>query len=103
MKPTLLSSLAKTLPQSAPVMPAYRALHKYLVDRYAGVVVLTFAEVQDLIGAPLPDAARLESEWWADVRADGTSSDQSTAWTSAKRSATANVIAQKVTFKSVIA
>ena len=35
-----------------------------LVNRYANTVVLTFAEIEDLLGFTLPDPARLHSEWW---------------------------------------
>ena len=40
-------------------------LHKYLADRYADTVVLTFAEIEDLIGFALPARARLSAEWWS--------------------------------------
>ena len=102
MKSTLLSSLAMTLPHAAAVAPEYQPLYKYLNDRYATTVVLTFAEIQDLVGFTLPDNARLQNDWWADVCADGSSSPQSAAWTSAKRSSRPNLIAQKVTFESVM-
>ena len=42
----------------------YRLLHKYLRDRFADRVVLTFGEIEDLIGFSLPEAARLEPAWW---------------------------------------
>ena len=42
----------------------YRTLHKYLQDRYADTVVMTFGEIEDLIGFSLPDAARVEPAWW---------------------------------------
>jgi len=42
----------------------YQLLHKYLEERFAGTVVLTFAEIEDLIGSALPDQARSEPEWW---------------------------------------
>jgi hypothetical protein len=101
MKPTLLSSLARTLPQPAQVPPAYRPLHKYLADRYAVVVVLTLDEIQDLLGFSLPDEARLQSDWWSDIRADGSSSPQSSAWISAQRSSVPSLLARKVTFRTV--
>lgn len=47
----------------------YRALHKYLHERYADTIVMTFGEIEDLIGFSLPDAARVEPAWWA-IRAD---------------------------------
>jgi hypothetical protein len=48
------------------VMPGtYKALYQYLENRYANTVVLTFAQIEDLLGFPLPDAARLDHAWWA--------------------------------------
>ena len=58
--------------QSA-VTSEYRSLHKYLYDRFADSVVLTFAEIEDLLGFTLPDAARLEQGWWANADPDSTS------------------------------
>ena len=34
----------------------YLLLYKYLENRYANTVVLTFAEIEDLLGFALPDA-----------------------------------------------
>ena len=58
-----------TTPGSHPsaVTSEYRSLHKYLYDRYADSVVLTFAEIEDLIGSALPDQARSEPEWWTNA------------------------------------
>ena len=36
----------------------YLLLYKYLENRYANMVVLTFAEIEDLLGFALPDQAR---------------------------------------------
>jgi hypothetical protein len=101
MKPTAVSSLSLTLPAHAVTAP-YRPLHKHLVDRYAETVVLTFAEIDDLLGGGLPDVARLQADWWADVNADGSVSPQSQSWTAARRSSTPNLLARKVTFKTVM-
>ena len=38
-------------------------LYTYLRDRYANRVVLTFAEIEDLLGFALPDPARLQRGW----------------------------------------
>ena len=51
----------------------YRSLHKYLYDRFADSVVLTFAEIEDLLGFALPDVARLEQGWWASADPDRSS------------------------------
>ena len=66
-----------------PMLP----LHKALDGRYADTVVLTFAEIEDLIGVNLPEVARLEKEWWANGDADSTPSPQSRSWIRANRSA----------------
>ena len=76
----------------------YRLLYKYLHDRYADSVVLTFAEIEDLLGFTLPSDARVELSWWAnaDLRSP---SPQSLAWTQANRSATPRLQAQVVVFE----
>ncbi len=45
----------------------YLLLYRYLANRYANTVVLTFAEIEDLLGFALPDQARLHQEWWTDA------------------------------------
>jgi hypothetical protein len=42
----------------------YDSVCRYVENRYADTVVLTFAEVEDLLGFALPDPARLEAGWW---------------------------------------
>jgi hypothetical protein len=79
----------------------YRPLHKYLRDRYANTVVLTFQEIDDLLGAPLPEAAHRLLAWWTDPQADGSPSEQSLAWTQAGRTATPNFLARTVRFERV--
>ena len=46
-------------PQGRTMSGKYRLLYKYLEDRYAKTVVLTFGEIEDLLGFSLPDQARL--------------------------------------------
>lgn len=74
----------------------YLSLHRYLDNRFAGTVVLTFAQIEDLLGFPLPDLARRYQDWWAD--AGSLPSAQSRAWTQASRSAEPNLLAQTVMF-----
>jgi hypothetical protein len=75
---------------------AYRSLHTYLVNRYSSLVVMTFAEVEDLLGSPLPAGARQDLEWW---NADNDQNfEHSNSWRLANRTAVANLAAQKVTF-----
>lgn len=79
----------------------YRWLYEYLEKRYANTVVLTFGQVEDLLGFSLPDLARTEPGWWTipDIStAEGRCSD---AWTLASRTARPNLMAQTVTFERV--
>ena len=80
---------------------AYRALEVYLTGRYADTVVLTFGEIDDLLGFALPEAARRRTEWWTDDAADGGESPQSHAWTRGGRTAKPNLLARSVVFTRV--
>jgi hypothetical protein len=87
---------------SFPSVPAvYRVFHDYLKDRYADTVVLTFDEIEDLLGFPLPDAARLRAEWWANDDEASGASIQSRAWMQASRTAKPNLFARTVVFERV--
>ena len=56
---------------------AYRALHGYLKDGpEGGALRASFAEIERVLGFPLPPSARARPAWWAN---DG-ESDQSQAW-----------------------
>ena len=72
----------------------YVHLYEYLHRRFANTVVLTFGEIEDLLGFPLPDLARRRREWWTDADA----SSHSDAWVLASRSALPNLPAQTVVF-----
>ena len=75
------------------VPPEYAGLHRYLHDRYASLVVLTFEQIESLLGFPLPGAARTELTWW-------TTPDRHTAaWVKAQRSAAPNLLARNVAFQ----
>ena len=76
----------------------FEPLQKYLRGRYADRVVLTFSQIEDLLGFPLPGPARLEPEWWAGAAASAPSA-QSESWTVAGRTATVNMSAQTVVFE----
>ena len=77
----------------------YKALHQYLEDRYANTVVLTFAQIEDLLGFTLPDSARVDPAWWANNDPNDTPPPHSRAWTLAHRTATPNLQAQTVMFE----
>jgi hypothetical protein len=78
---------------------AYGSLQKYLAGRYADSIVLTFREIEDLLGFALPDPARVESEWWGAATPGSSPSPQWQSWTLAKRHATANLSAETVLFE----
>jgi hypothetical protein len=84
---------------SHPTAGEYELLYRYLRDRYANRVVLTFAEIEDLLGFSLPDLARIEFAWWDGGDFAGAPSTQSFAWTLAERTATVNLQAQSVVFE----
>jgi hypothetical protein len=77
----------------------YRSLYRYLDNRFAGTVVLTFAQIEGLLGFPLPELARLRADWWATPESDDEPSTQSRSWIEASRTATPNLLAQSVTFE----
>jgi hypothetical protein len=77
----------------------YQLLHQYLRDRFADRVVLTFAQIEDLLGFPLPDSARRERAWWGAADPAALRSVQSEAWTLAGRTATVNLPARSVLFE----
>ena len=83
-------------PSDVPV--EYRALHKYLSERPADIIVLRIVEIEDLLGSKLPAPAHLQLEWWATTGVNPVS-PQSHAWTGAHRTATPNLGAQTVMFE----
>ena len=77
----------------------YLLLFNYLDARYANKVVLTFAEIEDLLGFALPARARLHQEWWTKTEIDVAGYTHSDCWTLASRTATPNLLAQTVVFE----
>lgn len=77
----------------------YQALHVYLQARYAGRVVLTFSEIEDLVGFPLPPRARIDATWWSPANARAGESRHTAAWTLANRVAAANLLSKRVVFE----
>ena len=79
------------------VVPEYQTLYAYLDHRHASTVVLTFLEMESLLGRPLPAVARHERDWW--TAAATRSSRQAEAWTMAGRTAQPNLGARTVVFE----
>ena len=79
------------------VPPEYLSLHTYLDHRYASVVVLTFEQMEALLGFALPAPASTEREWWTGAAVP--TNRYAEAWTGAGRTATPNLMARTVTFE----
>jgi hypothetical protein len=81
------------------VPSAYQPLYKYLRDRYASNVVLSFDQIEALTGTTLPAVARSDRAWWTDgaTRANR----HAEAWITAQRSAAPNLAARNVSFERV--
>jgi hypothetical protein len=77
----------------------YKLLYRYLEDRFANRVVLTFSQIEDLLGFALPQEARLQQEWWTNAAADALQPNYSDSWVMARRTAQPNLMAQTVVFE----
>ena len=77
---------------------SYDGLRDYLEKRYADSVVLTFAQVESLLGFRLSHSARVDRGWWSNDESAEWPHAQSRAWTCANRMATPNLGAQTVLF-----
>jgi hypothetical protein len=77
----------------------YRLLYEYLEGRYAHTVVLTFAEMESLMGFALPEVARTDPTWWTVADASMVEPRCSPAWILASRSAKPNLVAGTVIFE----
>ena len=87
--------------QQRRIAGAYQALHGYLDRRYADTAVLTFEQIESLIGFALPDRARTHDDWWAGDGTDAVASGHVDAWRLAGRTATPNLRARTVAFDRV--
>jgi hypothetical protein len=76
----------------------YLLLHTYLDTRFADTVVLTFAQIEDVLGFALPAQARLQPEWWTGATTNVVAPHHSDSWTLARRTAVPNLNAQIVSF-----
>jgi hypothetical protein len=79
----------------------YRLLHDYLRERYADTVVLTFDQIEDLLGSTLPTEARSDLGWWGRTTVIATEAHCSDAWVLAMRTARPNLQAKTVMFDRI--
>jgi hypothetical protein len=80
-----------------PVPAAYMPLYTYLDRRYAARVVLTFEQIESLLGFAPPSPAFADAEWWT---GPSRANDRHTAaWTAAHRSAAPQLSARIVAFE----
>ena len=91
------AAIGKLPGRTAKIPGKYVALHNYLANRYADMVVLTFSQLEDLLGFALPDSARTQREWWTNTDIDKSSCAD--AWILAGRTAKPNLLARTVTFE----
>ena len=88
-------TMAPRSPARPRIRDGYLPLYTYLEHRYASNVVLTFEQMESLLGFALPDVARQDTAWW--TNAPGNAARE--AWTAAKRTATPNLPARYVRFE----
>jgi hypothetical protein len=80
-----------------PVPAAYMPLFTYLDRRYAATVVLTFEQIEALLGFAPPSPGLADAEWW--TAPGGASDHHAAAWTAAHRSAVPQLSARIVAFE----
>jgi hypothetical protein len=80
-----------------PVPAAYMPLFTYLDRRYAGTVVLTFEQIEALLGFTPPSPGLADAEWWTGP--SGANDRHTAAWTAAHRSAAPQLSARIVSFE----
>jgi hypothetical protein len=97
-------------PQSPPEPPKasrpatygkYLTLYTYLESRYADRVVLTFAQIEDLLGFSLPELARRNETWWTFPDPATPLPRYADSWILANRTAQPNCLALTVVFDRV--
>ena len=79
----------------------YLTLYTYLENRYADRVVLSFTQIEDLLGFSLPGPARRDEDWWTLPDPAMPSPRYSDSWILAHRTARPNFLALTVVFDRV--
>lgn len=87
---------AAARPRKRSEFPVFQS---YLEGRFADLAVLSFLQIEDLTGAPLPEAARTHVSWWTE--AEPGAERYAPAWHAASRTARPNLAARNVAFARV--
>jgi len=100
LKPARAAAAIPVPRHGAAFVPSeYSAFYAYLEHRYSTTVVLTFHDIEALLGFSLPNAARIDGAWWTGTV---TGADRhAEAWAAARRTARPNLAAQTVAFDRV--
>jgi hypothetical protein len=96
--PSSQAEAPSVAPRGRQTAGRYRFLHDYLRTRYADTVVLTFNQMEDLLGFTLPAEASSDQEWWARSGVNPADSHCADAWLLANRTARPNLQARIVVF-----
>lgn len=100
--PAAPETIVRVVPrQQRRMAGTYSPLHAYLEHRYADLAVLTFEQIESLLGFALPDRARTHDDWWAGRGTDAGGSGYADAWRLAGRTAKPNLLAGVVAFERV--
>ena len=79
-------------------MGKYDPLRKYLANCGKDEILMTFADMERIIGSPLPKSAVSHAEWWANESNDSSRHSHAKAWYNAGYKARANRPEKKVVF-----
>lgn len=84
--------------EARPSVPAaYMPLYAYLDRRYATTVVLTFEQIEALLGFAPPSPAFADEAWWSG--SCGNDDRHTAAWAAARRRAVPQLSARTVAFE----
>jgi hypothetical protein len=83
-------------------LPKYDPLGRHLQSQKHREVLMTFGEIEKIIGATLPVSAKTYPEWWANEANPRTTHLQARAWLDAGFKATVNLSREVVTFGKVV-
>lgn len=78
------------------ILTEYLPLYQYLEHRYASLVVLTFEQIESLLGFALPEDALRDVAWWT---GESAARPHTETWRVTGRIAAPNLLAGNVAFE----